>query len=131
MSENKNSKNLTVRNSTAEFLIFTHQSKVGGIEVRYEKETIWLTQKLMAELFQTFADNIGLHLKNIFNNKELVEGATTENFSVVQKEGARSVRRTVKFYNLGCHHLSGLSCQLSKSHPVPPVGHSSFAKLCH
>ena len=93
-------KKIIIRSSTAEFLIFAHQSKGEGIEVLYERDTIWLTQKLMAELFQTSTDNISLHLKNIFNDKELDEKATTEDFSVVQKEGSRSVRRSIKFYNL-------------------------------
>lgn len=96
----KESKSLTIRNSTAEFLIFTQQAGEEGIEVRYEYETIWLSQKLMAELFDTSPDNIGLHLKNIYTDGELLEEATAENFSVVQTEGNREVRRNVKFYNL-------------------------------
>lgn len=63
-------------------------------------ETIWLTQKSMAELFDCTKDNIGLHLKKIYNEGELLESATTEDFSVVQKEGNRNVNRIVKFYNL-------------------------------
>lgn len=96
----KESKSLAIRNSTAEFLIFTQQAGEEGIEVRYENETIWLSQKLMAELFDTSTDNIGLHLKNIYTDGELFEGATAENFSVVQTEGNREVRRNIKFYNL-------------------------------
>ncbi len=68
--------------------------------MRYQDETIWLTQKLMAELFGTSSDNISLHLKNIYAEEELQEKATAEDFSVVQKEGNREVRRTVKFYHL-------------------------------
>ena len=96
----KKLQSLTIRNSTAEFLIFTRQAVEGGIEVRYENETIWLTQKLTAELFGTSVSNIGTHLRNIYVKGELQEGATTEGFSVVQKEGSRDVRRTLKFYNL-------------------------------
>jgi len=96
----KKSQELIIRNSTAEFLIFTHQNGEDGIEVRYENETIWLSQKLMAELFGTSSDNIGLHLKNIYSENELNEHSTTEEFSVVQQEGLRHVRRTLKFYNL-------------------------------
>ncbi len=96
----KKLQNLTIRNSTAEFLIFTQQAGEEGIEVRYKNETIWLSQKLMAELFDTSNDNIGLHLKNIYADDELLEEATAENFSVVQTEGNREVRRNVKFYNL-------------------------------
>jgi len=92
--------NLIIRNSTAEFLIFTQQAGESGIEVRYEDETIWLTQKLMAELFSTSTDNIGLHLKNIFLEKELSAKTTTKDFSVVQIEGKREVNRRIQFYNL-------------------------------
>ena len=63
-------------------------------------ETIWLTQKAMAELFDCTPDNISLHLKNIFADGELDENSTTEDFSVVQTEGARQVKRKTKFYNL-------------------------------
>ena len=93
-------RNPTIRNSTAEFLIFTSQAKEGGIEVRYENGTIWLTQKQIAELFDTSTDNIGLHLKNIYADRELEEKATTEDSSVVQQEGQRNIQRTLKFYNL-------------------------------
>ena len=96
----RDSKALTIRNSTAEFLIFTQQAGKDGIEVRYKKGTFWLPQKLMAELFATSIDNIGLHLKNIYAEGELVEGATAEDSSVVQIEGGRKVRRNLKFYNL-------------------------------
>ncbi|MDR1889005.1 MAG: hypothetical protein LBQ81_06465 [Zoogloeaceae bacterium] len=65
----------------------------GEVGVREEKESIWLTQRQMADLFQTSPDNIGLHLKNIYSEEELVEAATTEDFSVVQEEGGRKVRR--------------------------------------
>ncbi len=63
-------------------------------------ETIWLTQKAMAELFGCSADNVSLHLKNIFAEGELTAPATTEEFSVVQKEGDRQVSRKTRFYNL-------------------------------
>ena len=83
----KDNKHLIIRNSTAEFLIFASQAKEKGIEVRYEGETIWLSQKLMAKLFDTSTDNIGLHLKNIYSELELDDKATSEDFSVVQQEG--------------------------------------------
>nr|WP_246316269.1 virulence protein RhuM/Fic/DOC family protein [Tepidicella baoligensis] len=65
-----------------------------------EGETVWLTQAQMAELFDTSTDNISLHLKNIYADKELQEPATTEDFSVVRQEGARQVKRQLKHYNL-------------------------------
>jgi hypothetical protein len=70
------------------------------LDVRIEHETIWLSQKQMAELFDCSADNVSLHLKNIYEEKELDEGATTEEFSVVQIEGKRKINRKTCFYNL-------------------------------
>ena len=63
------------------------------VDVRLDQETVWLTQRQMAEVFQTSSDNVGLHLKNVFADGELEESATTEDFSVVQTEGKRQVRR--------------------------------------
>lgn len=94
------SKNFEIRNSTAEFLIFQIDSKDDGIQVVYKDETIWATQKAMAELFGCSTDNIGVHLKNIFQALELSKEATTEKFSVVQQEGKRNVEREFLFYNL-------------------------------
>jgi len=70
------------------------------IEVRVDNETIWLSQKQMSELFDCSIDNIALHLKNIYKEQELNEIATSEDFSVVQKEGGRNVKRKLLFYNL-------------------------------
>jgi hypothetical protein len=70
------------------------------LEVRVDHETIWLSQKQMAELFDCSTDNITLHLKNIYTELELNEKATSEEFSVVQIEGARKVKRKLLFYNL-------------------------------
>ena len=91
---------IQLRNSTAEFLIFSYQNGGDGVEVRVQDGTIWLTQRLLADLFQTSTDNVGLHLKNIYAEEELNEEATTEDFSVVQKEGNREVQRSIKHYNL-------------------------------
>jgi hypothetical protein len=71
-----------------------------NIEVLYANENIWLSQKRMAELFDCTTDNISLHLKNIFKEQELEESATTEDFSVVQREGSREVTRKVTCYSL-------------------------------
>lgn len=70
------------------------------LEVRFEKETIWLTQKQMSILFGKDTDTISLHLKHIFSEQELNENSTTELLSVVQKEGNRLVSRKIKYYNL-------------------------------
>ena len=70
------------------------------LDVRLENETVWLTQSQMGVLFGCSTDNIGLHLKNIYAVGELLREATTEDFSVVRKEGSRQVRRKVTCYNL-------------------------------
>ena len=93
-------KKFEIRNSTAEFLTFVAEGKEQGIQVLYKDETVWATQKAMAVLFDCSADNIGLHLKNIYDTNELNKEATTEKISVVQQEGAREVRRNTLFYNL-------------------------------
>lgn len=91
---------LNIRNSTAEFLIFTKQNKEKTIEVIVDEETVWLSQKLMAELFGTTKQNVSLHLINIYNNKELIEEQTVKDFLTVQNEGEKTVRRNTKYYNL-------------------------------
>ncbi len=80
--------------------IYQSENKQTIVEVKFEQETIWLSQKQMAHLFEKDSDTIGLHLKNIYKSEELDEFSTTELFSVVQKEGKRSIKRNVKFYNL-------------------------------
>ena len=91
---------LQIRNSTAEFLMFTAQTGQGSIEVRREDESVWLTQKLMAELFDVSVPTINEHLKNIFTVKELDQQATVRKFRTVQTEGSRQVSRDIDFYNL-------------------------------
>ena len=93
-------KKFEIRNSTAEFLIFQIEGKEDGVQVMYHNESVWCTQKVMAQLFDCSSDNIGLHLKNIYETGELAQKATTEYFSVVQTEGERQVNRKLKFYNL-------------------------------
>ena len=93
-------KKFEIRNSTAEFLIFQIEGKEQGVEVFYKDKTIWCTQKAMGVLFDCSADNVGLHLKNIYESEELEEEATAEKISVVRREGNRDVNRTLQFYNL-------------------------------
>lgn len=89
-----------IRNSTAEFLIFTGQSGEQSIEARYEDETIWLSQKLMGQLFDVGINTINYHLKEIFESGEISPEATVRKFRIVQTEGSRNVARQVEFYNL-------------------------------
>lgn len=85
-----------IRNSTAEFLIFQAETKEQGVEVYYKDENIWATQKAMAALFDCSTDNVGLHLKNIYESGELKEEATVEKISVVRREGNRDVNRSLQ-----------------------------------
>ncbi|MDD4464978.1 MAG: RhuM family protein [Desulfobacterales bacterium] len=82
--------------------IVVYQSHDGQVKlgVRLERETLWMTQSDMAQLFQCSADNISLHLKNIFEEGELNSVSTTEDFSVVRQEGVRQVARKLTHYNL-------------------------------
>jgi hypothetical protein len=95
-----NNKKLQIRNSTAEFLIFTKQEGKNTIEVRIEDETVWLTQKLMGVLFEVSVATINEHLANIFKTGEVTETATIRKFRIVQTEGTRQINREVEFYNL-------------------------------
>lgn len=93
-------KNLQIRNSTAEFLIFTKQNKEKTIEVIVDEDSVWLSQKLIAELFGTTKQNVSLHLKNIYSNNELDENQTVKDFLTVQNEGTKEVKRNTKYYSL-------------------------------
>ena len=83
-----------------EVLLYSDESGKEYVSVVFKGETFWLTQSGMAELFACTADNISLHLKNIYADGELTPEATTEKFSVVRKEGSREVTRTIDHYNL-------------------------------
>jgi hypothetical protein len=93
-------KKLRIRNSTAEFLIFTGQSRDEGIEVQIAEETVWLTQKLMRTLFNVSVPTINEHLANLYTQCEISKKATIRNFRIVQKEGTREIARNIEFYNL-------------------------------
>jgi len=88
------------KNTTAQFLIFTAETGNPKIEVRVEGEMVWLTQKLMAELFDVTIPTINEHLKNIYLSQELKEPTTIRKFLIVQNEGDREVSREVEHYNL-------------------------------
>ena len=82
--------------------ILLYETEEGNVnvDVILKDETIWLTQKSMAEVFDCSSDNVSLHLKNIFEDNELDKNSTTEKISVVRKEGNRNVNRELEFYNL-------------------------------
>ena len=99
---NDNKKELQISSSAAEYLTFiaTKGNDEEAIEMRYENENIWLTQKMMATLYNVSTSAINQHLKTIYADSELQEEATIKNFLTVQKEGNRSVSRETKHYNL-------------------------------
>lgn len=80
--------------------IYISQDGQAYIETKFENETVWLTQKMMADLFQTTVPNINMHLRNVFDDGELMEEATIKDFLIVRVEGSREVRRSQKYYNL-------------------------------
>ena len=81
-------------------LIYQTEKGQTKLEVRLEEETVWLTQKDMAELYQTSLPNINIHIQNIYNEGELEPKATIKESLIVQKEGVRTVKRPQNFYNL-------------------------------
>ncbi len=93
-------KDLNIRSSAAEFLIFEKQAHADSIEVRYEDGTLWLTQKMMANLFDVDVRTVNEHLTNIYKTEELEKDATIRKFRIVQTEGTRQVAREIDHYNL-------------------------------
>ena len=83
-----------------EILIYQTEGGQTKLEVRLEGETLWLTQAALAELYQTTIPNINIHIKNIYEEGELSEGATVKDYLIVQTEGTRQVTREVDHYNL-------------------------------
>lgn len=93
-------KDLMIRSSSAEFLIFERQTHDKGIQVRFENGDLWLTHKAIGELFNIDRTVVTKHIKNIYSELELNEDSTSANFALVQKEGNREITRNVLFYNL-------------------------------
>jgi len=91
---------MTKQEKNNQIIIYNTEDGQTKVEVKVENETVWLSQKQMAELLACSIDNITLHLKNIYFEGELAESSTSEDSSVVQKEGNREVSRSVKIYNL-------------------------------
>ncbi len=93
---------ITIRSSAAEYL--TYVTSVGeqqdSIEMRYEDENIWLTQKMMSTLYDVDVRTISEHINNIYSDSELEEDSTIRNFRIVQTEGSRKVARNINHYNL-------------------------------
>jgi hypothetical protein len=89
-----------VKDNSSQIVIYQAEDGRVKIDVRLENETVWLSQKMMADLFQTSVPNINMHLRNIFDEGELAPTATIKDFLIVQQEGNRNVSRNVEFYNL-------------------------------
>jgi len=81
-------------------ILYTTEDGKSRIQLRTKDQSVWLSQREMAELFDVSTDNVGLHLKNLYDDGELIREATTEESSVVQNEGGREIRRPVILYNL-------------------------------
>lgn len=94
------SKKFEIRNSTAEFLIFKIEGKEDGVQVVYHNESVWCTQKAMAQLFDVGVPAISKHLNNIFAEGELRPASTVSKMEIVQVEGDREIKRQLDFYNL-------------------------------
>ncbi|PIE20720.1 MAG: hydroxyacid dehydrogenase [Neptuniibacter caesariensis] len=86
--------------NTSQFIIYQSEDGQIKLDVRFVDETVWLTQALMAKLFGTTSENVLMHLKNIYQDGELDQSATTKDFLVVRQEGSRQVKRNLKHYNL-------------------------------
>ncbi len=93
-------KDLIIRSSSAEFIIFERQTHDKGIQVRFEDGDLWLTQKAIGELFNTTRNNITMHINEIYDSYELNESLTSKKFLLVQNEGNRQVKRNIQYYNL-------------------------------
>ncbi len=93
---------ITIRSSAAEYLTFVAAmgDNSASIEMRYQDENVWLTQRMMAELYGVEVHTVNEHIAKVFSDNELQEGATIRNFRIVQTEGTRQVSREVKHYNL-------------------------------
>jgi len=84
----------------SQLIIYQTETGETKLDVRFQNETVWLSQQLMAELFKTTKQNISLHIKNIYEEKELLSEGTVKEFLTVRKEGSREVQRKVEYYNL-------------------------------
>ena len=109
------SKDLIIRSSSAEFLIFENQKKEKGIEVRFENGDLWLTQKSIASLYNVDRTVITKHLKNIYESFELNESSTSAIFALVQTEGKRKIERKINYYNLDAVISVGFRVNSSKA----------------
>lgn len=125
-------KNIEIRNSTAEFLIFMLEGKEDGIQVMYKGETIWATQKAMAQLFDVGVPAISKHLKNIFESGELVENSVISKMETTASDGKTITRPIIILMPLSVSGIASiLFVPLSSDSGVRLYSASSlFADMC-
>ncbi|GHT59110.1 toxin Fic [Spirochaetia bacterium] len=97
---NKKKQEITIRSSAAEYLTFVAATGEGGVEAIYADENVWLTQKMLATLYDVEVNTINYHIKKVFNDSELQKEATIRKFRIVQTEGSRQIEREIEHYNL-------------------------------
>ena len=108
-----------------DIIIYQSESGETKIDVRFQDETVWLTQAQMEELFQSSHANVVEHIKNIYSEGELDESSTCRKFRQVRREGNRNVERERLYYNLDMI-ISGLSHQVLHCNAVPPLGYRAL-----
>lgn len=108
----KESQNIESEQPKGQFLVYQAKDGKLKLDIRFECETLWLTQPLMAELFQTTQQNVSQHILNIYEEEELAPEATHKKFLSVRMEGKRQVARMVDFYNLAPKIIP---------EPIPPL----------
>ena len=98
------------------------------LDVRVDAETVWLTQRQMAELFDTSSENVIMHLKNIYGDGELDKSATAKDYLAVQTEGRRQVKRQLRHFNLDAIIGVGYRVEFHARHAIPHLGHQYAAR---
>ena len=111
-----------VPSNAGEFLIYQTEDGQTRVQVRFEGETVWLSQRDMAELFQSSKQNISLHIQNLYDEGELRRDATVKEYLTVQTEGSRQVERRVEHYNLDVILSVGYRVRSHRGDAVPKVG---------
>ena len=100
----------------SEILLYTSPDGEVQLDIRMQQDTMWMTQQMMAELFQTTVQNIIMHVRNIYKESELQREGTCKDFLQVRKEGSRTVRRPVNFYNLDMLETRKMPLSCTKHH---------------
>ena len=111
-------------------ILYQAEDGLTKVEVRLENETVWLTQGQIATLFQTTKQNVSLHIKTIYDEGELAEGATVKKYLTVQTEGNRKVSRQLDYYNLEMIIAVGYRVKSAIATKFSPMGDSSFERVC-